>query len=439
MTAEATLPSARTHTERFQAHVLVIDGHRLFAELLSAVLRTQPDLDCVARAFNEAEARRAFATLRPDVVVDRHGVAPDGGVGFATDLMRIEPDVRIVLVDEQARPGVLRAAARVGICAYLPKASPLEEILDAIRSSRVGTLIAPTDLVVRSFEDDLPPVPVGSELPPRELEVLRFLERGPGGPADLAPDGHLDPHRPRLREDPALQARRPHPARGGRERQASRPPALGQLTPPRLGDVMTSHHDRPTPHWLLALIAVLLAIPISVLVAGPASAHTKLVSSNPAEGAALPTAPQQIVLTFNEVPASVTSVRAQDTNGPLVALGDPVQNGATVTVSWPQDQAPGLFRLVYVLVSDDGDPVEGTLLFSYAASASGSSAATGSSGTATAPAVVDTGSTMWRAWLVGVGLVVLAALAVLLVSRRRHRAHVDLRTGEQRPAESSVV
>ena len=143
---------------------------------------------------------------------------------------------------------------------------------------------------------------------------------------------------------------------------------------------MTSHNGRTTPRWLLALIAVLVAVPLTVLVAGPASAHTKLVSSNPAEGEALPTAPKQIVLTFNEVPASVTSVKAQDTNGPLVALGDPVQNGATVTVSWPQDQAPGLFRLVYVLVSDDGDPVEGTLLFSYAAAGSGSSAGSGSAG-----------------------------------------------------------
>jgi methionine-rich copper-binding protein CopC len=202
---------------------------------------------------------------------------------------------------------------------------------------------------------------------------------------------------------------------------------------------MTSHYGRTTPRWLLALIAVLVAVPLTVLVAGPASAHTKLVSSNPAEGTALPTAPQQIVLTFNEVPASVTSVRAQDTNGPLVALGDPVLNGATVTVTWPQDQAPGLFRLVYVLVSDDGDPVEGTLLFSYAAAGSGSSAGTGSTGPTATAAVVDTGSTMWRAWLVGVVIVVLAALAVLRVSRRRHRTRIDLGSGDRRPSESSVV
>jgi DNA-binding NarL/FixJ family response regulator len=179
VTAEATLPTTRAIPEqRTKGHVLVVDEHRLFAELLSAVLRTQPDLDCVARAFNEVEARRAFATLRPDVVVLDTSLAVDGGVGFATDLMLIEPEVRIVLVDEEARPGLLRSAARVGICAYLPKSSPLEDILDAIRSSRVGTLIAPTDLVVLSFEDDVPPMSAASELPPREHEVLRLLEEG---------------------------------------------------------------------------------------------------------------------------------------------------------------------------------------------------------------------------------------------------------------------
>ena len=63
---------------------------------------------------------------------------------------------------------------------------------------------------------------------------------------------------------------------------------------------------RTTPRWLLALFALLVAVPFTVIVAGPASAHTKLVSSTPADGAALPTAPKQIVLTFNEVPAEVT-------------------------------------------------------------------------------------------------------------------------------------
>ena len=190
---------------------------------------------------------------------------------------------------------------------------------------------------------------------------------------------------------------------------------------------------RRTPRGLLVLLAALLTVPVAVAMAGPASAHTKLVSSNPAEGAALDAPPTQVVLTFNEVPKSVTSVKAQDTNGPLVALGDPVLDGTTVRVSWPQDQAPGLFRLVYVLVSDDGDPVEGTLLFSYdgagGPTASAASSASGSAdASSSAIAAADTGSGAGGAGLVRVSLVVLAALVGLLVltaSRRRRTPTPD--------------
>jgi DNA-binding NarL/FixJ family response regulator len=179
MTAEATLPGTRSaRGQRTREHVLVIDGHRLFAELLSAVLRTQPDLHCVGRAFDETEGRRAFASLQPDVVVIDSSLGDDGGIDLATYLMSVAPDVRIVLVDEKTSTERLRAAARIGICAYLPKSSPLDEICDAIRSCRLDTLIAPTDLVVRSFDAVVRPDPGTSELAPRELEVLLLLEEG---------------------------------------------------------------------------------------------------------------------------------------------------------------------------------------------------------------------------------------------------------------------
>jgi methionine-rich copper-binding protein CopC len=172
---------------------------------------------------------------------------------------------------------------------------------------------------------------------------------------------------------------------------------------------------------VLALLSALVSIPLLLLNVGPASAHTKLVSSSPAEGAALTGAPTQVVLDFDEVPV-VKTVRAQSTDGTLVALGTPVQSGAHVTVSWPTGTAPGLYRLVYSLVSDDGDPVEGTLLFSYAGTAT-------SAAPAALAAPVDTtsgGSTSMRiALVVGLGLVSAAAAGVLVMSRRRSRKDSD--------------
>ena len=175
-------------------------------------------------------------------------------------------------------------------------------------------------------------------------------------------------------------------------------------------------HGRPTPAWLLALMAVLLALPLAVVIAGPAAAHTKVVSSSPANGSSLTSTPTEVSITFDEVPKSITSVRAQSSDGPLVAVGEPVLNDKTVTVSWPQDQAPGLYRLVCVLVSDDGDPVEETLIFSYSSP--------GGPVAAPVPAV-DAQSTMGKIWILGVVIVALAALALLLQTRRR-RPLVDL-------------
>jgi methionine-rich copper-binding protein CopC len=193
---------------------------------------------------------------------------------------------------------------------------------------------------------------------------------------------------------------------------------------------------RPTPSWLLALMAVLLALPLAVIIAAPASAHTKLLTSSPAMMQSLTAPPTQVTLTFNEEPRSVTSVKAQNTNGPLVATGDPVLKGSTITVSWPQDQAPGIYRLAYLIVSDDGDPVEGYLVFSYLAAAPVASAPSASTSqvaaapvasappastslAATQTAVVSTAPEMGRIWIVGVVIVGLAALALLLQTRRR--------------------
>ncbi len=158
--------------------VLVIDSHRLFAELLSAVLATQPDLTCAARAFSVAEGRAAFLVHAPDVVVVEVDVAGHDGIGLAATLLAEDPLLRVVMVTGDPQVGTLRAAARAGVCAYVSKAEPLEDVLGAIRSSRLGTLRAPADLVVAAtFPDDAQP-DHGFDLSPRLHEVLALLSDG---------------------------------------------------------------------------------------------------------------------------------------------------------------------------------------------------------------------------------------------------------------------
>jgi methionine-rich copper-binding protein CopC len=129
----------------------------------------------------------------------------------------------------------------------------------------------------------------------------------------------------------------------------------------------------------------------------PASAHARLISSNPANGQALTQGPTEIVLTFDQ-PVTVQTLRATSDDGTEVQLGTPVVSGNTVTTPWPGGQKGGLYRLGYVMNSQDGHAVEGLMLFTYA---------TASPGTPPAPATADS-STPWVPIAIGV-----AALAVL--------------------------
>ena len=146
----------------------------------------------------------------------------------------------------------------------------------------------------------------------------------------------------------------------------------------------------------------------------PASAHARLISSSPANGQALAQGPTQIVLTFDQ-PVTVQTLRATSDDGTEVQLGTPVVSGNTVTTPWPGGQKPGLYRLGYVMNSQDGHAVEGLMLFTYA---------TASPGTPPAPPSADS-TTPWVPLAVGIAALATLGGAFALWLRSRNSAPVD--------------
>jgi copper transport protein len=111
------------------------------------------------------------------------------------------------------------------------------------------------------------------------------------------------------------------------------------------------------------LAAVLLAGLLVGSAGAPASAHASLVSTDPAEGAVVPEAPDVVTFTFNE-PVSLAgdSLQAYD------AAGEPVDVDASardevVTADLPDDLADGTYVVAWRVVSSDGHPVAGSLTF----------------------------------------------------------------------------
>ncbi|TWP52690.1 copper resistance protein CopC [Lentzea tibetensis] len=178
--------------------------------------------------------------------------------------------------------------------------------------------------------------------------------------------------------------------------------------------------------------SLLLVIGALAFSAAPASAHTELKSSNPAAGAVLDEAPKQLELTFTEpvtLPADAVQV-VSDTGS--WTIGTPSVAGAVVTVPVTPSGPAGPHTIKWKVVSEDGDPVSGSIIFALskpvAAPTSSSAPApttttTEASGTASntpAPAAQDSdsGLPVW-VWVV-IGLVVVAAAGGgFLVARRR--------------------
>lgn len=114
------------------------------------------------------------------------------------------------------------------------------------------------------------------------------------------------------------------------------------------------------PAWIAALLVAATAV---LGLAAPASAHATLVSSSPAEGEVLATAPGEVVFTFDEpVQLVPNGLLAFDAAGDEVAV-DASAGGTEVTGELPGDLDNGTYVVTWRVVSEDGHPIAGSLTF----------------------------------------------------------------------------
>jgi copper transport protein len=111
-------------------------------------------------------------------------------------------------------------------------------------------------------------------------------------------------------------------------------------------------------------VAALAAVLVLVL-AAPASAHAVLEASTPGDGAQLDAAPESVRLEFNEsVSADLGGLRVYESSGDRVDRGAVRVDGGVVEVDLREGLGDGAYVATYRVVSADGHPVQGGLVFS---------------------------------------------------------------------------
>ena len=114
---------------------------------------------------------------------------------------------------------------------------------------------------------------------------------------------------------------------------------------------------------------LLISVSLLISLTPHAYAHSTLVSSNPASGAILNSAPTRVSLTFNEKLLIISgknpnSLQVTSMTGDSPIVGPLVIVGNKISVPLKSKPQKGRFKISYRVVSADGHPIQGSFFFS---------------------------------------------------------------------------
>lgn len=159
---------------------LLIDDHPMVRNLFNQLLtRAYPDA-AVEEAGNAREAMQLITRTPWDLVILDIDLPDRSGLDLLYDLRAVAPDAPVLVVSGRCEEEFGERSLKAGAMGFLQKASPLDDILTAIRRVRAGKKYISPDLASRLLETRLTPghPTAHAVLSAREFEVLRLLGGG---------------------------------------------------------------------------------------------------------------------------------------------------------------------------------------------------------------------------------------------------------------------
>jgi two-component system, NarL family, response regulator LiaR len=161
--------------------VLIADDHVVVRKGIRALLATEPGIDVVGEATDGAQAIRAAAELRPDIILMDIVMPTVDGIEAVRRIMAAQPGARILMLTSFATDDQIFPALKAGALGYLLKDTGPEDLIQAIRQvhrgeSSLHPMIARKVLQELSRPPQRPPTP--DPLTEREVEVLRLVAQG---------------------------------------------------------------------------------------------------------------------------------------------------------------------------------------------------------------------------------------------------------------------
>jgi len=167
-----------------KVRVLIVDDHPFFRTGLTQWLNQQPQLTCCGQADSVAQARKAIAEHKPDVVLlDLH--LPDGdGLDLCLEITNNNPLLRVLCLTHRDENTFAHRALRAGARGYVMKSEATDRVLAGITAIMKGEIFVSRQVAARAlhnlFPDPASDCPEVSRLTDRELQVFQLIGAGCG-------------------------------------------------------------------------------------------------------------------------------------------------------------------------------------------------------------------------------------------------------------------
>ena len=151
--------------------ILLAEDQAMVRGALSALLNLEADIEVIGTAADGEIAWRELQRLKPDVLVTDIEMPLLTGLELAQRVQRQQLPVKVVIVTTFARAGFLRRALDAGVCGYLLKDAPAEQLAEALRKVHRGGRAIDPQLALEAWGEADP-------LNDRERQALRLAGEG---------------------------------------------------------------------------------------------------------------------------------------------------------------------------------------------------------------------------------------------------------------------
>lgn len=156
---------------------LIVEDHPMVAEGFARLLSDQDDIEVVGIASSVEDGFRRARADRPDVVVLDQTLPGGRGTDLAVRIMEVVPGLAVVIVSGLAEEALVADVVDAGCAGLVSKVKAGSELVRAVRAAAGGETFLSAEAVRHLGARRSGRYP-GSDLSPREIEVLQCLADG---------------------------------------------------------------------------------------------------------------------------------------------------------------------------------------------------------------------------------------------------------------------